>query len=141
TGDQSVYYSGLKTTPAATEAAETTTTTTTAMATTPGCGVQDLLASAPQAGQAHHRSKFVLHEAASNPEVYKGLLLHHPEKLGYHSRDPDWVGPVVSEDPVLARLGVVTAGPGNHAPAAAAAVGGGGGGVMTNADDRREQQK
>ncbi|KAF9969295.1 hypothetical protein BGZ73_008395 [Actinomortierella ambigua] len=143
-GDQNVYYSGLKTTeaaPASPNTTTTTTTTTTATTAPPGYGVQDLLASAPQAGQAHHKSMFVLHEAASNPEVYKGLLLHHPEKLGYHSHDPDWVGPVATEDPVLARLGVrggsgVSGGHSIAAPPTAA-----GSELMTNADDRREHQK
>ncbi|KAG0229658.1 hypothetical protein BGW42_001419 [Actinomortierella wolfii] len=145
TGDQNVYYSGLKTStsPPTNHSSNNNhnngaSSKPTATATAPGYGVQDLLASAPQAGQAHRRS-MLLHEAASNPEVYKGLLLNHPEKLGYHSRDPDWVGPVASEDPVLARLGVNMAG---HPVTTTPVAGGTGGtGVMTNADQRREQQK
>ncbi|KAF9189164.1 hypothetical protein BGZ51_009830 [Haplosporangium sp. Z 767] len=77
-GDQTIYLEGPQD-HLRHEAARSAAASTTKLE------AEDLLESAPNAGQEHKKSVFHL---AGNPETKKSFLLDHPESLGYHARDP-----------------------------------------------------
>ncbi|KAG0232335.1 hypothetical protein BGX31_005181 [Mortierella sp. GBA43] len=84
-GDQTVYLEGLDEHLRHEKAARSAANAAASPSTT-ALEAKDLLGSAQDVAQEHHKSIFHL---AANPEVRKSMLLEHPELLGYHARDPN----------------------------------------------------
>lgn len=84
-GDQTIYLDGLEEHLRHENAKRSTAEAAAASPATTSLEARDLLVSAHDVAQEHHRSIFHL---AANPEVRKSMLLDHPESLGYHARDP-----------------------------------------------------
>jgi hypothetical protein len=84
-GDQTVYLEGLDEHLRHEKAARSAADVAASPSTT-ALEAKDLLGSADDVAQEHHKSIFYL---AASPEVRKSMLLEHPELLGYHARDPN----------------------------------------------------